>query len=193
MTARQPLTSLRISGGIWNGRKIRIPASDGLRPSSSRLREALFSCLAAGGTLDGLSCLDLFAGSGALGLSAASHGAARITFVEKNRRRAAALKTLTAMLAAPAEVLALPAEKFLSRGNSSAAPRFDVAFLDPPFAVYSTESAWQQLLTALAPRLNAQARVYCEQVHLFCPPAGWRQLTARRIGRVHWQILQQTE
>ena len=189
--AIRPLTSLRIIGGALNGRKIRIPASEGLRPSSSRLREALFNCLNASGTLSGLACLDLFAGSGVLGLSAASHGAARVTFVEKKRHRAAALKQIADSLVAPAEVLAMPAEQFLSHSMATqTVAQFDVVFLDPPFTDYATAAGWQRLLSALAPRLAANARVYCEQIQLFCPPAGWQRLTARRTGRVHWQILQ---
>lgn len=182
--AAPPRTSLRIIGGLWNGRKIRVPATAQLRPSGDRLREALFSCL--GGDLAGLSCLDLFAGSGALGLTAASRGAAHVTFVEKNRRSAAALAQAVAAFGARAAVAASTAQRFL------AAPRrrFDVVFLDPPFADYPDDGAWARLLALLPPHLADSARVYCEQPRPFAAPPGWQPLRRRRTGSVHWQILQ---
>lgn len=179
-----------------------------MRPSGARLRESLFSCLISsgapgtpgtpgghGGGLAGLHCLDLFAGSGALGLTAASHGAASVTLVERNRRTAAALAEQITQLQARAVVRAMPAARFLA-AYPAAAPKFNLVFLDPPFADYATDAAWARLLAAVAPHLStagaagAGGRVYAEHQRLFAAPAGWRRLTARKVGDVHWQLLQ---
>lgn len=183
MASRPPLTSVRIIGGYYNGRKIRVPATAQLRPSGDRLREALFSCL--GGYLPGVNCLDLFAGSGALGLGAASRGAAQVTLVEKNRRNAAALEKIVGELKANAVVRAMTAQRFLAANGQ----KFDLVFLDPPFSEYPTDSAWARLLAALLPHVSPQVRVYCEHRRRFTPPSPWQVQTARRIGGVHWQIL----
>ncbi|MCH9704578.1 MAG: 16S rRNA (guanine(966)-N(2))-methyltransferase RsmD [Proteobacteria bacterium] len=190
--AFRPATSVRIIGGNWNGRKIRIPTTVQLRPSGDRLRESLFSCL--GGTLNGLHCLDLFAGCGALGLCAASRGAAHTTFVEKHRATAAALQQLIDELAATAiaTVKATSARQFLSTCSLQKLPpakKFDVVFLDPPFADYNSDCAWAELLATLRPHLKNNARVYCESTRHFSLPDAWQQQTARRTGNVYWQIL----
>ena len=183
--AARPLTSVRIIGGHLNGRKLRLPPAATLRPSGARLREALFNHL--GADLRGFRCLDLFAGSGALGFTAASHQASHITLVEKNRRTAAMLKQLAAQLGANVSVLAMPASRLLA--SASPTVKFDLVFLDPPFADYQTDSAWATLLTALLPHVANEALLYCEHTRHFTPPPAWRRQTARRTGSVHWQLL----
>ena len=121
-----------MTGGSLRGRRIRVPASGGVRPSADRVREALFARL---GDLEGAQVLDLFAGSGALGIEALSRGAAAAVFVE---RAAAALAVLRANLAE----LALDGKSEVLRGEASAAVRrlgragrrFDLLLLDPPYA-----------------------------------------------------------
>ena len=126
---RQP-NSVRIIAGDWRGRRIRFPAAPGLRPTSDRRRETLFNWLAP--DLPGARCLDLFAGSGALGFEAASRGAARVVLVESSREVAAALAASRRALGAESrtEVIHARATRYLAR----AAEPFDIVFLDPPFA-----------------------------------------------------------
>ena len=173
--------SVRVIGGTFNGRKINFPFRLA-RPSGGRVRESLFSCL---GACDNLTCLDLFAGSGVLGFSAASRGATRVTLVEKNRRLSASLLRMAESLGASFRVVAAPAERFLKENEE----RFDLVFLDPPFADYREDADWARLLTALSPHLATSSRVYCEGDRFFEPPGGWRVLTARRVGGVFWQLL----
>lgn len=176
--------AVRIIGGQLNGRTVRAAGGTQLRPSGARLREALFSCL---GDLSGAHCLDLFAGSGVLGFTAASRGAAQVVFVEKDRRTAAQIGEQATLLQVAARVYTMPAARFLA---ATPATPFDVALLDPPFATCATPAAWSKLLAALRPHLAATARVYCEQASAPTALPGWRQLTARRVGAVHWQLLQ---
>lgn len=177
--------AVRIIGGEWNGRKIRLPAGREVRPTGGRVREAVFSCL--GGDMTGVRCLDLFAGSGVLGWCAASRGAGRVTFVEKDRAAAAALRRLAVTLeAAAVRVRAMTAQRFLAAHGG--AP-FDVVFLDPPFADYGDAEAWARLLAAVAPHVAAGGRVYCESAAPLAAPEGWRTRVARRVGAVHWCLL----
>ena len=115
-------------GGAWRSRLIAVPSRPGLRPTPDRVRETLFNWL--GQDLAGMQCLDLFAGSGALGFEAASRGAARVVMVECDRSALAALRaTRTALNAAQVEIVAGDASAFLAASNE----RFDLVFLDPPF------------------------------------------------------------
>lgn len=122
--------SVRIIGGEWRGRRLHFPAAPGLRPTSDRRRETLFNWLAP--ELAGARCLDLFAGSGALGFEAASRGAARAVLVEASREVAAALAASRRALDAGdrVEVVHAQAARFLGRTPEP----FDIVFLDPPFA-----------------------------------------------------------
>jgi 16S rRNA (guanine966-N2)-methyltransferase len=120
---------LRIIGGTWRGRKLRFPAAAAIRPTPDRVRETLFNWLQA--AIPGAHCLDLFAGSGALGLEALSRGAAQVTFVDQDEAAAAALRArLTEWQAHGAEVVRGDALRFLGRPAQAC----DVVFLDPPFA-----------------------------------------------------------
>lgn len=119
---------LRIIAGRWRGRRMRLPAEAALRPTPERVRETLFNWLAP--RLPGARCLDVFAGSGALGLEALSRGAATCLFLERSRTSARALRATLAVLAAEgAQVLEADAIAWLERATG----RFDVIFLDPPF------------------------------------------------------------
>jgi len=121
--------TVRIIGGEWRGRRIRFPAAPGLRPTSDRRRETLFNWLA--GDLDGAWCLDLFAGSGALGFEAASRGAARVVLVDASREVAAALAASARMLDAERlQVIHARMARYLNRTPEP----FDLVFMDPPFA-----------------------------------------------------------
>ena len=120
---------MRIVAGRWRGRPLLAPPGDTTRPTADRVREALFSMLTSRlGSFDELAVLDVFAGTGALGLEALSRGAARATFVEADRRAVDALRANIAKLGAEATVLPQRAE-----GLGTATIAHHVALLDPPY------------------------------------------------------------
>jgi 16S rRNA (guanine(966)-N(2))-methyltransferase RsmD len=121
---------VRVIAGTWGGRRLQAPPGDSTRPTSDRVREALFSVL--GGRVQGARVLDLFAGSGALGIEALSRGAAAATFVDSTPAAIKALRANLAALGAEAEVRRQDALRFLGSA-SAAAPEYDLVFLDPPY------------------------------------------------------------
>jgi 16S rRNA (guanine966-N2)-methyltransferase len=172
--------SLRIVGGIYRSRRLRVPSRPGLRPTPDRVRETLFNWL--GQDLSGLDCLDLFAGSGALGFEAASRGAARVVMVERDRAALAELERNRAALgAAQVSIVAGDAEAYLAGRAAS----FDVVFLDPPFR----QNAVPDVLAKLAPRLRPGARVYVESGAPVAVAAPWSELRRARAGQVSYQLL----
>jgi 16S rRNA (guanine966-N2)-methyltransferase len=145
---------MRIVAGEWGGRRLVAPRGRATRPTSDRVREALFSIL---GPLDGERVLDLFAGSGALGLEALSRGAAHATFVEHDRAALRALRDNVADLGADADVVAGDARAFLRAAQERGA-QYDLVFLDPP---YRAAAGLAQELS-LAPVLADGGRVVGE-------------------------------
>lgn len=158
---------VRIIGGQWRNTKLAVPQRPGLRPSSDRVRETLFNWLMP--KLPGASVLDLFAGSGALGLEALSRGAASATLIEKDTQLAAAIKGVATRLQASASVLNTDALAWLEQ---PAAQRFDLVFVDPPFA----DGLWQQVLVLLPAHLADDAWLYVESgaAHAPQPGPGWQ-------------------
>lgn len=126
---RPKSTGVRIVGGSWRGRRLTVPAGTEVRPTPDRVRETLFNWLAP--SLPGAQCLDLFAGTGVLGLEALSRGAAETMFVEHDAVLVGALEERVGALAAEAQVFHEDALEFLA-----SRPRrpFDVVFVDPPYA-----------------------------------------------------------
>jgi len=174
---------VRIIGGEYRGRRITVPERRDLRPTPDRVRETLFNWL--GQRLDGRSCLDLFAGSGALGFEAASRGAARVVMVENDRDVFGALrKSLELIGAAQVELVLGDAFEYLNRTDA----RFDVVFLDPPFR----QNALPALMERLPDRLAAGARVYVEAPDALEPAEPWRELKRARAGQVSYQLLELT-
>jgi 16S rRNA (guanine966-N2)-methyltransferase len=172
---------VRIIGGMHRGRKLAVADRPGLRPTPDRVRETLFNWL--GQRLDGLACLDLFAGTGALGFEAASRGAQRVVMVERDAGAFASLKQAKDALGdAAVELVSGDAHEFLRRVTET----FDVVFLDPPFV----QNALPALLHALVPRLAAGARVYVEAATAVPVQAPWDELRAARAGQVSYQLLQ---
>jgi len=137
---------VRIIGGKWKGRKVRFPALADLRPTPARLRETLFGWL--GTRIVNARCLDLCAGSGALGFESLSRGAAHVDFVERDRRASAALRTSIAALDAPAALRCTDARKFLASAIRHA-QRWDMIFLDPPFGSGLHDALLMAALTCL--------------------------------------------
>ena len=170
---------VRIIGGEWRSRLVRFPGTPGLRPTPDRVRETLFNWL--GQRLNGLSCLDLFAGSGALGFEALSRGAARTVMIERDRQTVEALREAARELdASGAEVVAADSIAWLGRGTE----KFDVVFVDPPYA----SDLATQALAKLGPRLNPGARVYVESAKPLDPGAAWRETREGKAGAVRFAL-----
>jgi 16S rRNA (guanine966-N2)-methyltransferase len=170
---------VRIIGGAWRRRVIRFPSADGLRPTPDRVRETLFNWL--GQELTGRRCLDLFAGTGALSLEAASRGAALAVAVDRQRAAIDALRATAAAFGAQAlETHVADAHRFLARETRA----FDVIFLDPPFA----DDPWSALLPACAARLAPGGVIYAEAGRTLAPPPGLATWRHDRAGQVHYHL-----
>ena len=162
-------------------RLIVFPDVPGLRPTPDRVRETLFNWL--GQTLYGRTCLDLFAGSGALGFEAASRGAERVVMVEKNSVAFRALQDNIKKLGyGNIFVHARDGLEFASRD----AQRYDVIFLDPPF-----QSGYlPKLLEILPQRLNENGVMYVESGEAIEVPLPWQTVKSGKAGQVHYRLLQ---
>jgi len=173
--------TLRLIGGRFRSRLIRAPARAALRPTPDRVRETLFNWL--GQDLGGLRCLDLYAGSGALGFEAASRGAARVVMVDSERVAVAGLERNRAALdATQVTIVCSDAAAYLARERE----RFDVVFLDPPFR----QNALPALLERIPQRLAPLARVYVEAPEPIVPGEPWRELKRSRAGQVSYQLFE---
>ena len=176
------MNTVRIIGGEWRRRVLRFPDAEGLRPTPDRVRETLFNWL--GQDLTGRSCLDLFAGSGALGFEAASRGADRVVLVEKSAKAVVALTANARMLDSEGrlEIVAADAVKFAS---SRPAGAFDVLFLDPPY-----KQGWIERLAPLLPALLAADGVlYVEAEHTLDACGEWRTVRRGRAGQVFYHLM----
>ena len=189
---------VRIIGGLWKRTPLPVPAVDGLRPSPDRIRETLFNWL--GQDLGGRHCLDLFAGSGALGLEAASRGAEAVVMVERDRQAAASIRATMARLGAT-QVELLESDALVALdGLQRRSRRFDLVFLDPPFG----QNWLARVMPHLPGVLQPDARVYVESdVALTAPDlARWLGQTAiagqngpvalktAKAGKVHYHLFQ---
>ena len=175
---------MRIIAGRWRRRLIRVEATGEIRPTPDRVRETLFNWLGSG--VEGMRCLDLFAGSGALGFEAASRGARVVVMVEHDRAAAAALERAARALGADnVEILCADALGW----TPPARERFDIVFLDPPFSGPTPEAALARLdrLDALADDCLAYLETDRASAGMELPP-GWRLLHARRAGRVGYHL-----
>ena len=161
--------SVRIIGGRWRGSKLPVAPAPGLRPTSDRARETLFNWLQP--MLPGARVLDLFAGSGALGLEALSRGAREALLVERDPALAESLRGTCARLGADDVATVLRADA-LELLRAPVHGRFDLVFVDPPFA----EGLWDQALARLDPWLADDAWLYLESPPAAPPaaPGGWR-------------------
>jgi 16S rRNA (guanine966-N2)-methyltransferase len=172
---------VRIIGGKWKKSVLRFPDLEGLRPTPDRVRVTLFNWL--GQDLTGLRCLDLYAGSGALGFEAASRGASRVVLVERNAEAVRALRANAERLSAsPLDIGSGDAIAYVS----AAKERFDVVFLDPPFR----QNVLPDVLAHLPNVLNPGSRVYVEAPEPLDAGRGWRELKRSRAGAVSYQLLE---
>jgi 16S rRNA (guanine966-N2)-methyltransferase len=163
---------VRVVGGSARGRTLVAPPGGRTRPTSDRVREAIFDALRSRDVVEGADVLDLFAGSGALGVEALSQGAARATFVDSDRaaRRAVRRNLEACGFVDRGVIVAAPAERFLARPG---AERYDLAFCDPPYAF----AAWEPLLAALPADF-----VVIESDRPVAVPAGWELVREGRYG-----------
>jgi 16S rRNA (guanine966-N2)-methyltransferase len=176
--------AVRIVGGKWRGRKLHFPTVGAIRPTPDRVRETLFNWLAP--VIAGSRCLDLFAGSGALGFEALSRGAGDVVFVEQDPEVARYLQaTLEGLACAEGRVVCEDALAFLKH---PAGP-FDVVFLDPPFAAGYLPAVLERL--ARPGWLEPGAHVYLEAPAADGPPAlpaGWTLHRSKRAGEVGYHL-----
>jgi 16S rRNA (guanine966-N2)-methyltransferase len=176
---------IRIIGGSWRGRRVSFPDAPALRPTPDRVRETLFNWLQS--SIVGSRCLDLFAGSGALGLEALSRGARDVLFVEKDQLTARALQGELQRLGGmpKARVMELGAARFLRTPGEP----FDVVFLDPPFGVGAL-AEYVPLLDA-GGWVNAGGLVYLEgerAAGVPLLPPHWELLKAKSAGEVGYHL-----
>jgi len=184
------LNTVRIIGGAWRRRLLRFPEAEGLRPTPDRVRETLFNWL--GQDLTGLCCLDLFAGSGALGFEAASRGAERVVLVEKAPRVLAALRQNAGHLGADPAHLEIRAGDALQYA-SAAEERFDLVFVDAPF-----RQGWMGRLVPVLGRLfKPDAALYieseCEMMACGDLFPGGRIVRHGKAGEVHFHLMRREE
>lgn len=169
---------MRVVAGSLGGRRLEAPPGTDTRPTSDKVRQAVFNALESAGLVDGLSFLDLYAGSGAMGIEALSRGAQSCTFVERDR---AALLALRSNL----ETLGLEPQARVVAGDAAAAlaqvARVDIAIVDPPYRF----DAWPEVL-ALVP----SDFVVAESDRAIPAPDGWRSERSRRYGRtfITWLV-----
>jgi 16S rRNA (guanine966-N2)-methyltransferase len=165
---------MRVVAGSARGRRLEAPPGHETRPTTDRVREAVFNALWSRGLVEDADALDLFAGSGALGIEALSRGAAHVTFVDEDPRacRAVERNLAATALADRATVVADRAQRFLAR-LPSPATRFDLAFCDPPYAF----AGWGDLLAA-----RPAALVVAEAAEPVAPPDGWSLVRESRYG-----------
>ncbi|MBL8398504.1 MAG: 16S rRNA (guanine(966)-N(2))-methyltransferase RsmD [Candidatus Accumulibacter sp.] len=175
------MNTVRIIGGAWRRRLLRFPDLDGLRPTPDRVRETLFNWL--GQDLSGWSCLDLFAGSGALGFEAASRGAASVLLVDSSPKAVAALMNNVHLLDASGRMKIVRADAV--RFARSATERFDLLFLDPPF-----HHGWfDQLADSVASVVKDDGLIYAEAERVLEGCGNWRTVRHGRAGQVCYHLM----
>ena len=187
VTPQAAAGTLRIIGGRWRGRKLRFPPLPGLRPTGDRLRETLFNWLSS--FVVDAHCLDLFAGSGALGLEAVSRGAASATLVDLSADACNALRENARILGAGAEVKVYRADarKWLTQP----APRaFDLVFLDPPFNTGLLADTIPLLKSAGWLSCNARIYIETDRSKATALPDNWQPLRSVETGQVRCELVQ---
>lgn len=189
--AIQSQQKLRIIGGKWRSRTIPFPSAQGLRPTGDRIRETVFNWLTP--TIEGVRCLDLFAGSGALSFEALSRGAAHCTALEMQDIAISQLRDSATVLGA-LDISILQTNSLHYLENNVTQQRYDLVFVDPPFDTPLLSSA-----CALLERgqwLAANAKIYCELSaadNSFVPPPNWQLLRDKISGGVRYCLFSYVE
>lgn len=188
---KSPHNQLRIIGGKWRGQKLSFANAEGLRPTGDRIRETLFNWLAP--IISGAHCLDLFSGSGALGIEALSRGASSVTLIEKNHSAITLLQQSCAQLNADnADIIQADAIHWLTHVKPTAGKPtkpYDVVFLDPPFATELLQPCCD--LLEQHGLLANNAYIYIEmdsrQSAPMTPPS-WSPLREKTSGQVTYRL-----
>ena len=184
-SSKKPSNQLRIIGGDWRGRKLSFPDVQGLRPTADRVRETLFNWLAP--EITGAQCLDLFAGSGALGLEALSRGASKVSMVEADKNAAQQLRhNLSLLKADTSQVNQADAISWIAQQQGAL---YDILFLDPPFRTGLADDCIKAL--AANNLLKPQAWVYLEmgkEEALPQIPSHWHLHREKQAGQVRYQL-----
>lgn len=179
------LNKLRIIGGQWRGRKLDFPSVEGLRPTTDRVRETVFNWLSP--YLAGSECLDLFAGSGALGFEAVSRGAAHTTLVELDRNAYQyLLRNKEILQSTELHIENKNAIEWLESNNK----QYDIVFIDPPF----NKGIVEECLNKLKPQLKENALIYLEmgkKEPLPTLPDNWTVIKEKTAGDVCYRLIQQ--
>ncbi|GAB1394464.1 16S rRNA (guanine(966)-N(2))-methyltransferase RsmD [Rhodocyclaceae bacterium] len=178
------MSKIRITGGAWRSRLIQVIDAEGLRPTPDRVRETLFNWL--GQDLTGWRCLDLFAGSGILGIECASRGAAEVVLVEKNPKTMARLRDNAAIFTSTALWLErMDALEFATASARQGRP-FDLILLDPPY-----RQGWlDKVAPLLHPLAKADTRIYAEAEQRIDSLGDWRTVKQGQAGQVFYHLLE---
>ena len=175
------MNQVRLNAGTWRSRILKFPDAEGLRPTSDRVRQTLFNWL--GQDLTGKVCLDLFAGTGALGFEALSRNARQVTLLEFSRAPFQALLQNQRLLGATqADIRQGDALQFLAQNRQ----RYDVIFCDPPY-----HKQWlDKLLPLLAGHLAADGWLYVEAEYALKSDQRWQVVKSGKAGQVFYHLLQ---
>ena len=180
MATQKANNTVRISAGEWRSRLLKFPDGDGLRPTPDRVRQTVFNWL--GQELHGLSCLDLFAGTGVMGFEALSRGAKQAILIEKSRPAYQALvDNKTALKALNAQVLNLDALQFMQKNQQV----YDVIFVDPPYH----QGLVNQVLPFVKTALSEDGLVYVEAEFALVDSADWQVYKQGKAGNVFYHLL----
>ena len=182
MTRPSQSNRVRIIGGQWRSRMVDFPSVSGLRPTPDRVRETLFNWL--GQDLSGRRCIDLFAGSGALGFEALSRNAAHVTMIEEAPAAVRALTGNAEKLQAGDRLRLLRADALHFLGADEGI--YDLVFVDPPYGAALLDRIWP----LLDRRLTSGATIYAEDDRPVTPPGGWRIAKSSRAGGVHFYLME---
>ncbi len=179
---------VRIIGGQWGGRKLDFPSINGLRPTTDRIRETLFNWLQP--HLSQSNCLDLYAGSGALGFEAASRGAKQVVMVESKAVVIESLKLNKRLLKADSiQIIQGEAQPFLKKGSKQSKMLFDVVFLDPPFKQEELMVCVKQLEESNCLSDNAVIYLECKRkLTLNFLPPNWTDHRSKTAGQVAYYL-----
>jgi len=175
------MNQVRLNAGVWRSRILKFPEAEGLRPTSDRVRQTLFNWL--GQELAGKVCLDLFAGTGALGFEALSRNAKQVTMLELAKAPFQALLQNQRLLdATKADIRQADAMQFLAKNIQ----RYDVIFCDPPY-----RKQWlDKLLPVLAAHLASDGVLYVEAEYALKSNADWQVIKSGKAGQVFYHLLQ---
>lgn len=178
------MNQVRLNAGKWRSRILKFPDAQGLRPTPERVRQTLFNWL--GQDMTGKACLDLFAGTGALGFEALSRNASRVTLLELAKGPFQALLQNQRLLdAAQADIRQADALQFLAQNRQ----RYDVIFCDPPY-----HQQWlDRLLPLLATHLSADGWLYVEAEYALESGSDWQVVKSGKAGQVFYHLLQPVE